>query len=113
MNHARIEQVGSPTELYDTPATEFVMSFVGQANRLGDDVGAPPRPRDHARTRPTTRSRRWSSGSRTTASTSGVELVAGDGEPLSVQLTRERLELLELERDQIVWVRADRERLFA
>ena len=36
MNHARIEQVGSPTELYDTPATEFVMSFVGRANRLGD-----------------------------------------------------------------------------
>ena len=36
MNHARIEQVGSPTELYDNPATEFVMSFVGDANRLGD-----------------------------------------------------------------------------
>ena len=35
MNHARIEQVGSPTELYDEPATEFVMSFVGEANRLG------------------------------------------------------------------------------
>ena len=30
MNHARIEQVGSPTELYDEPATEFVMSFVGR-----------------------------------------------------------------------------------
>ena len=35
MNHGRIEQVGSPTELYDHPATEFVMSFVGEANRLG------------------------------------------------------------------------------
>ena len=36
MNHGRIEQVGTPTELYDEPATEFVMSFVGEANRLGD-----------------------------------------------------------------------------
>ena len=36
MNHARIEQVGSPTELYDNPATEFVMRFVGDANRLGN-----------------------------------------------------------------------------
>ena len=35
MNHARIEQVGTPTELYDDPQTEFVMSFVGEANRLG------------------------------------------------------------------------------
>src|SRR6188472_2901898 len=36
MNHARVEQVGSPTELYDSPATEFVMSFVGDANRVGE-----------------------------------------------------------------------------
>ena len=42
-----------------------------------------------------------------------VELATGDGEPLTVQLTRERLELLELERNQIVWVRAGRERIFA
>ena len=40
MNHARIEQVGTPTELYDEPATEFVMRFVGEANRLGDGLGA-------------------------------------------------------------------------
>ena len=36
MNHARIEQVGSRRELYDDPATEFVMRFVGDANKLGD-----------------------------------------------------------------------------
>ncbi|MGL6279489.1 MAG: sulfate/molybdate ABC transporter ATP-binding protein, partial [Gaiella sp.] len=36
MNHARVEQVGSPTTLYDEPATEFVMSFVGEANRIGE-----------------------------------------------------------------------------
>jgi sulfate transport system ATP-binding protein len=36
MNHGRIEQVGSPAELYEHPATEFVMSFVGKVNRVGD-----------------------------------------------------------------------------
>ena len=36
MNRGRIEQVGTPTQLYDEPQTEFVMRFVGEANRLGD-----------------------------------------------------------------------------
>ena len=36
MNHGRIEQVAGPRELYERPANEFVMSFVGQANRFGD-----------------------------------------------------------------------------
>jgi sulfate/thiosulfate transport system ATP-binding protein len=36
MNHGRIEQVGTPAELYEHPATEFVMSFVGKVNRIGD-----------------------------------------------------------------------------
>ena len=36
MNAGRIEQVAPPRELYDTPANEFVMSFVGPVNRLGD-----------------------------------------------------------------------------
>src|SRR3954449_13624002 len=36
MNKGRVEQVAEPRELYDTPANEFVMSFVGQANRIGD-----------------------------------------------------------------------------
>ena len=36
MNDGEVEQVGQPRELYDAPANEFVMSFVGQANRFGD-----------------------------------------------------------------------------
>ena len=36
MNKGRVEQVAEPRELYDAPANEFVMSFVGQANRIGD-----------------------------------------------------------------------------
>src|SRR6185436_13614768 len=36
MNHGRIEQVAGPIELYERPANEFVMEFVGAVNRLGD-----------------------------------------------------------------------------
>jgi sulfate transport system ATP-binding protein len=34
MNTARIEQVGSPREIYDRPGSEFVMSFVGPVSRV-------------------------------------------------------------------------------
>src|SRR5712671_7668616 len=34
MNRGRIEQVGDPTELYDTPATGFVARFIGESNRV-------------------------------------------------------------------------------
>jgi putative spermidine/putrescine transport system ATP-binding protein len=33
-NHGRIEQVGSPVEVYEQPATEFVAGFVGVSNVL-------------------------------------------------------------------------------
>lgn len=34
MNQGRIEQIGTPAEIYDQPATPFVMSFVGAVNVL-------------------------------------------------------------------------------
>lgn len=34
MNRGRIEQIGTPTEVYDNPATPFVYEFLGNANRL-------------------------------------------------------------------------------
>jgi sulfate transport system ATP-binding protein len=34
INHGRIEQVGSPDELYDRPANEFVMGFLGPVTSL-------------------------------------------------------------------------------
>ena len=40
MNEGRIEQIGSPAEIYDQPATPFVMSFVGAVNVL--PAGAVP-----------------------------------------------------------------------
>jgi sulfate transport system ATP-binding protein len=35
LNHGRIEQIGRPRTLYDHPANEFVMSFIGPVNVLG------------------------------------------------------------------------------
>lgn len=34
MNRGRIEQVGTPQQVYDAPASVFVMDFLGQASRL-------------------------------------------------------------------------------
>ena len=34
MNKGNIEQIGSPREVYETPATPFVFDFLGQANRF-------------------------------------------------------------------------------
>jgi sulfate transport system ATP-binding protein len=41
MSAGRIEQVGTPTELYDTPATEFVMSFLGPTASLRGQLVRP------------------------------------------------------------------------
>jgi spermidine/putrescine transport system ATP-binding protein len=34
MNHGRIEQLGTPTELYETPRTAFVAGFLGVSNLI-------------------------------------------------------------------------------
>ncbi|MFC1403303.1 MULTISPECIES: ABC transporter ATP-binding protein [Streptacidiphilus] len=38
MNHGRIEQLGSPAELYENPATTFVANFLGQSNLIPGTV---------------------------------------------------------------------------
>jgi sulfate transport system ATP-binding protein len=38
MNQGRIEQIGTPAEIYDQPASPFVMSFVGSVNVLPSGV---------------------------------------------------------------------------
>ena len=39
-NHGRVEQVGSPAELYEHPATAFVAGFVGISNLVSGPVAA-------------------------------------------------------------------------
>ena len=41
MNEGRVEQSGTADELYEHPANEFVMSFVGEVNRLGENFVRP------------------------------------------------------------------------
>jgi sulfate transport system ATP-binding protein len=112
MNGGRIEQIAPPRELYDHPANEFVMSFVGPVNRLGD---AFIRPHDvelllepNGVTQEAMVQRLVHLGFEVR-----VELVRDDGEVLSAQLTREQVEALELQRGQIVYVRPTRQTVFA
>jgi sulfate transport system ATP-binding protein len=111
MNGGRIEQIAPPRELYDQPANEFVMSFVGPVNRLGD---AFIRPHDvelllepNGSTQEAMVQRLVHLGFEVR-----VELVRDDGEVLSAQLTREQVEALELQRGQIVYVRPTRQTVF-
>jgi sulfate transport system ATP-binding protein len=56
MNEGRIEQQGSPDEVYDHPATPFVLQFLGDVNlfhgRFGHGPGAPAAPGDVTYVRP-------------------------------------------------------------
>ncbi|TML17615.1 MAG: ABC transporter ATP-binding protein [Actinobacteria bacterium] len=45
MNHGRIEQLGTPTELYETPATAYVASFLGASNLIAGTVSGSDRVR--------------------------------------------------------------------
>jgi len=38
MNHGRVEQLGTPSELYESPATGFVAGFLGASNLLSGTV---------------------------------------------------------------------------
>jgi sulfate transport system ATP-binding protein len=112
MNSGRIEQTAPPRELYDKPANEFVMSFVGPVNQLGD---AYIRPHDvelllepNGATQEAMVQRLVHLGFEVR-----VELVRDDGQTLSAQLTREQVEALELQQGQIVYVRPTRQTVFA
>jgi len=111
MNGGRIEQIAPPRELYDQPANEFVMSFIGPVNRLGD---AFIRPHDvelllepNGTTQEAMVQRLVHLGFEVR-----IDLVRDDGEVLSAQLTREQVEALELQNGQIVYVRPIRQTVF-
>ena len=40
MNHGKLEQIARPIDLYNSPQTPFVASFVGQANKIPAEVTA-------------------------------------------------------------------------
>jgi len=112
MNRGRIEQVGSPRELYEDPTNEFVMRFVGEVNELGGELIRPhdleilTLPQAEAQEAMIERIAHLGFEVR-------VELTLDDGRRAWVQTTRARAEELELAEGQIVHVRKDAARSFA
>jgi sulfate transport system ATP-binding protein len=111
MNEGKVEQSGGPMDLYEDPASEFVMSFVGPAHRLGEEWVRPHDVEIHHEP----------NGQTTEAMIDRivhlgfevrVELTLPDGEHFSVQLTRDQVEELELVEGQIVFVRPRTTRVF-
>jgi sulfate transport system ATP-binding protein len=104
MNQGRVEQSGTADELYEQPANEFVMSFVGEVNRLGDDFVRP-----HDMEVVLDADDRTQEGLVQRIVTLGfevrVELVLSDGTEVWAQLTRAELQRLELREGQIAYLR--------
>jgi sulfate transport system ATP-binding protein len=112
MNDGRIEQTGKPRDLYEHPANEFVMSFVGPVNRLGDTW---IRPHDlELRLEPNgTTSEAMIERVVHLGFEIRVDLVLDDGRHVSAQVTRGEAEELELRQGQIVFVRPSRTTVFS
>lgn len=127
IHKGRVEQVGTPAEIYDHPATPFVMSFVGPVNVLPGDAGflqrqgmgvlngqAFLRPHDilirtepHETYTPARIQRMLHLGREIR-----VELILDDGQSLTAQVDRERFLQLELQPHQRVYVRPREARSF-
>ena len=120
MNKGKVEQVGTPAEIYDHPASAFVMSFIGPVNVLpsssrlfqnnGFDSAHPEmflRPQDVL-------IETSSNGSTVAARVSRLihlgwevqaELTLDDGQVVTAHLTRDRFDELKLEPQQRVYVK--------
>jgi sulfate/thiosulfate transport system ATP-binding protein len=106
LDHGRLEQVGAPADLYDAPASEFVLRFVGDAVRLGSRL---VRPHEVVL-------RRWPTDGAVEVEIERiavlgadvrVDLADGSGEHLTARLRREHLEDLDLGSGEIVWASAE------
>ncbi len=111
MNHARIEQVGKPEALYDEPASEFVMSFIGQVNKIGNTFIRPHDIVMYLDSRPSTEA-----ATITRLVHLGfemrVELVREGDQAIHAQITRDEAKSLGLAEGQTVFVSLDRSRVF-
>jgi sulfate transport system ATP-binding protein len=120
MNKGRVEQIGTPTEIYDNPATAFVMSFIGPVNVLSNTSNIFPsgdfnfshsqvflRPQDviiqrqaNGSTAPATVTRLIHLGWEIQ-----IELTLDDGQVVAAHLTRDRFNELHLEPQERVYVK--------
>jgi sulfate/thiosulfate transport system ATP-binding protein len=120
MNKGQIEQVGSPAEVYDHPATPFVMSFIGPVNVLPSSSGIfqgngfdSPHPEVFLRPQDVM-IETHANGSSVGARVSRIihlgwevqaELTLDDGQVVAAHLTRDRFDELNLQPQQRVFVR--------
>jgi sulfate transport system ATP-binding protein len=106
LNRGRLEQIGAPADLYDAPASEFVLRFLGDAFRLGDGFVRPHEivldrlPGDGAVEVEIERIVVVGAEVR-------VDLVDGSGERMTARLRRDDVDQLELVQGEIVWAAAD------
>ena len=104
MANAVVEQVGSPDELYEKPANDFVMSFLGPTTRLNGrlvrphDIELLPAPAPGATEAAVARVVRLGFEVR-------VELIVDEAETW-VQVTRDAVDRLHLAPGSTVWLRA-------
>ena len=111
LNAGRIEQAGRPRDLYDKPASDFVMGFLGPVSRV---EGGLVRPHDvTVHLEPETGT---SEAQVTRIVHLGfevrVELQFDNGEPVTVQLARNEAETLQLQTGQIVYIRPPEAAIF-
>jgi sulfate transport system ATP-binding protein len=104
MNEGKLQQVGPPTEVYDHPANQFVMGFLGPVSKLGDRL---VRPHDVAISLSADDGGSEAMVSRVVhlGFEVRVELDLPDGSSARAQLTRAQTAELELARGDIVYVR--------
>jgi sulfate/thiosulfate transport system ATP-binding protein len=108
LDHGKIQQVGTPRDLYERPANEFVMRFIGPVSEIDGrwirphDVEILLEPGEGTSEAMIDRILHLGFEVR-------VELSLGEGESTWVQTTRSRAEELELAEGQIVWLRTETE----
>ena len=127
MNKGRVEQVGTPAEIYDNPATPFVMSFIGSVNVLPSTAALFPNngsvvPSAEVFLRPhdvliqTNPSESYAPAKVARIIHLGweiqVELVLGSGQIVAAHLGRDRFDQLELEQGQHVYVKPKEAKTF-
>jgi sulfate/thiosulfate transport system ATP-binding protein len=111
MREGHVEQAGGPTDLYEHPETEFVMSFVGEVNRLGA-LFVRPHDVEISHLRDPGGEEAMIERIVRLGFEVRVELVLGDGDKLWAQLTKTQADELELAEGQIVYARPSHARVF-
>jgi sulfate transport system ATP-binding protein len=112
MNEGRIEQTGKPRDLYEHPASEFVMGFVGPVNRFDNSF---VRPHDFEIELEPDGTSREAIVKRVVhlGFEVRVEVALPDDNEIWIQLSRERTEDLDLEPGRSVFIRPEKTKVFA